>query len=149
MTPPPSYIIENSKKLPFMLRLRDLILTVLVWALYIYFMRDFFFFLRDLWNWGSNGFTNADNYDTFRTVESFVIYFEIMALLGFLFIGWSVYNVLRFRNKKRRRASPPVTIEQIAAKSNLDPEDLQEWQEAQTLVVHYDERGHLTDIIKQ
>jgi len=99
--------------------------------------------------WASNGFIDTGSYASFQQIAAFIVYFKIVVILSVLFIGWSVYNYLRFRNKKRRRPSPPVTIEQIAAKAHLNAEDLEGWQEAQTLVVHHDANGRLIDIVKQ
>ncbi len=140
--------IESAKDLPLYIRLRDILLTALIWIIYCYFMRDFFAFCVDIVSWMYHGFHNAASYHSFRVLRNFLGYFEVMDILGLLLIFWSVYNLLRYGKKNRRRPSQPVQPEQLAAHHQLDVEDIKTWQEAKHIVMHHNEEGKLVDVVK-
>lgn len=142
------HIIESSRSLPFLLLLRDIILTALCWLLYLYFLRDAFAFFRDVGSYILSGFQGYDDYPTFAIVDTLILYIEIIAITNGVYFLWALYNRLRYGNKNRRRAAPPVTPEEIATRFKLNQRDVEGWQKAQTLVVHHDRDGRITNIVK-
>ena len=143
------FVIESADRLPLIIRMRDFILTLLVWIMYVFFMRAFFAFLWDVGTWVYHGFANTDGYDSFKQVSIFVTYFEIIVVLSIIFIGWSVYNIVRYGKMTRRRPGAPLSIEQIAAKAHVSPEDLEEWQRSKIVIMHHDAKGRLVDIVQK
>jgi poly-beta-1,6-N-acetyl-D-glucosamine biosynthesis protein PgaD len=143
-----SQIIETSHSLPLLLLLRDIILTALCWLLYIYFLRDAFAFLRDVVLYVAGGFRNYDSYPSFAIVGTLILYIEIIVISNLVYFLWALYNKLRYGNKTRRRSAPPVTPEEVATRFKLNPRDVESWQKAQTLVVHFDSDGRITNIVK-
>jgi biofilm PGA synthesis protein PgaD len=140
------HIIDSTKNLPLLVRIRDVILTILVWLLYLYFMRDFFAFISDVFDWSFHGFSNAEAYNTFKIMDTIVSYIEIIVVMEVLFVAWSFYNLLRFGKKTRRKAPVPVTTEDIAKKYSLNTQDVDKWQKARSMVMHHDKRGHLVEV---
>src|SRR5580704_8619242 len=96
-------IIETSKSLPFLLLLRDMILTALCWLLYLYFLRDAFSFFMDVALWAINGFEGAENYDSFKIVDTIILYVEIILAMNGIYIAWALYNNIRFGRQTRRK----------------------------------------------
>lgn len=143
------YVIESADNVPLLLRLRDIVLTILVWLLYIWFMRNFWSFIADFCVWVWNGFENTDSYASFGLIHTFVAYFEVVLILSALFIGWSIYNILRFGKMKRRRFTTPVSTEELATKANVNIEDLETWHKSRILVMQHDKNGRLIEVIKQ
>ena len=141
------YIIDASDDRSAIIQVRDIVLTVLVWVLYVYFMRDFFVFMCDFFSWTFGGFANFDAYPTLKILSTIGGYIEALFLVTVLFIGWSVYNVLRYGKKKRRKSAAPVDVAQTAQAYHVDARDVGTWQKARTLVVHHDKRGHITDVV--
>jgi poly-beta-1,6-N-acetyl-D-glucosamine biosynthesis protein PgaD len=146
---PPDHIIDTRAKVPLIVRIRDLILTILLWAMYIYFMKDFFLFCADLFHWAMGGFNNTADYSSFAIFDSLKIYLVIIAFMTVFFIGWAMYNLLRFRNKTRRRHPMPVSPEEIAQLYGFPVEKVETWQQAETLVMHHDKEGLLTNVVIQ
>ncbi|MBV8061122.1 MAG: poly-beta-1,6-N-acetyl-D-glucosamine biosynthesis protein PgaD [Alphaproteobacteria bacterium] len=140
-------IIDNPAKLPALIYFRDLVLTTLCWIMYMLFLQDFFWFMRDVVTWVVHGFAETDRYESFRIVGTIVIFIQIIIIVDVIYIGWSFYNMLRFGKKSRRRSSPPVTVEQIAERFKQSPDDIALWQQSKTLVIHMDKRGHLTQVM--
>lgn len=142
------HIIESSRSLPFLLLLRDVILTALCWLLYIYFLRDAFGFFRDAGLYIASGFQNYDSYPSFAIVDTLILYIEIIFFTNLIYFIWALYNRVRYGNKARRRNSPIVTPEEVATRYKLNPRDVEGWQKAQTVVIHHDKDGRITSIVK-
>lgn len=140
------HIIESKKNLPFIVVVRDILLTLFVWALYLYFMRDFFTFGGDIIHWTFHGFSDADEYYSFRILSTIISYFEIIIIMEILFVVWSMYNLLRYGKKKRRSAQPEVKKEELAKAFHVSLADVGTWQKAQTMIMHHDKRGRLTEV---
>src|SRR5262245_28995901 len=134
----PEIIESTTYRLPFLLVLRDIILTALCWLLFIYFVRDALTFFSDVWDYMANGFANADKYASFSIVDTIVTYGKIILITNAVYALWAIYNKLRFSGKTRRRNAPPVTSEEIASRFKLNQRDIESWQKTQSLVMHHD-----------
>jgi poly-beta-1,6-N-acetyl-D-glucosamine biosynthesis protein PgaD len=144
----PEILESSSQKLPFILVLRDIILTALCWLLFIYFLRGAFQFFGDVWDYISNGFQGAEHYTSFAIVDTIILYGEIILITNAVYALWAIYNKLRFGNKKRRRNAPVVTPDEVAGRFKFNPRDVEGWQKAQTLVIHHDKGGRIINIVK-
>ena len=142
-------ILAVKKRLPMSLYTRDVILTILLWWLYIFFMKDMFFFLADVMRWAWHGFTDAQNYKTFEALPPFVSYMEVMGILVVIYIGWVNYNQMRFRGKNRRFASIPVKLEDLASFYALKTHEVESWQREKTLTIHHDRKGRIIRVEPQ
>jgi poly-beta-1,6-N-acetyl-D-glucosamine biosynthesis protein PgaD len=143
---PDRHIIDSRRELPILIRVRDLFLTVFVWLLYLYFLKDFFSFTGDALRWTFNGFDNADNYTSLRIIGTIVSYVQIIVIMQLLFVGWSFYNLLMYGKKKRRKNPTPVSAEDIATLYSSSLDDVHQWQEAHTLIMHHDKEGNLLKV---
>lgn len=141
-------IIETSHSLPFLLLVRDVILTSLCWLLYLYFLRDAFAFFRDIGLYIANGFQGYEDYASFAIIATLILYIEIIVITNFVYFLWALYNKLRYGKKARRRSAPLVTPEDVGTRFKLNPRDVENWQKAQTLVVHHDKDGRIASIVK-
>jgi len=144
----PKIIDESAHSLPFLLLVRDIILTALCWLLFIYFLRDAFQFFADVFTYAMDGFTGAENYESFKIVDTLILYIEIILITNGIYILWAIYNKLRFQGKTRRRTAPSVTADEIATRFKLNPRDIESWQKSQILVVHHEKNGRVASIAK-
>jgi len=140
------YIIRSAKNLPVLVQIRDVVLTILVWLMYIYFMRTFFVFVGDFVDWVSNGFVNGDSYASFTIIPTIVFYIEVILVMEVVYVAWSFYNLVRFGRKTRRRDPVPVSAEEIAKRYNIDAKDVGKWQKAHIMTMHHDRKGHLVEV---
>lgn len=140
------YVIESPRVLPLLVWLRDIILTVLVWALYIYLMREFFYFIADLWKWGWAGFEGVAPYNSLRNFNTLLNYSMFVSAVCVLFMFWSAYNIFRFAGKSRRRMAKIVVPTDVAAYYRVSQRQVMAWQKAGTLVIHHDGRGRLLEV---
>ena len=62
--------------------------------------------------------------------------------------AWSAWQFVRFRNVERRRPSPPVGVEELAASelthAGLTTEQIGRWQQARCLLVEHDDAGRVS-----
>ena len=140
------YIITDSSNVPILVKLRDFILTVALWAVYIYFISASFPFVIDLVHWIGNGFDDTDNYANLKILPTIESYAKVSFIMIGIYFGWAVYNLMRFRGVERRKPRAAVTVDDLASLYGLSPETVESWQEAKIMVMHHDNVGHLTDV---
>jgi biofilm PGA synthesis protein PgaD len=140
------YIISESEDVSILIRLRDLLLTAALWIIYFYFIRDAFPFVADLARWAFHGFDDVDQYPDLRIVPTIETYGQVLGAMVALYLGWAIYNMLRFRGRNRRKPRTNVTSEDLANMYGFSVETVESWQDASSLVMHHDDHGHLTDV---
>jgi len=139
-------IIVGKKHLPIAVRLRDTVLTILLWWMYVYFMQDLFFFISDVAHWTWHGFANPQDYKTFAILPTFLSYVEVMGIFVVIYIGWALYNQVRFQGKNRRRTVIPVKPEDLAHFYRLETQQVESFQHARTLTIYHDNKGHIIKV---
>jgi biofilm PGA synthesis protein PgaD len=140
------YIITASEDVSILIRIRDIVLTAALWVLYFYFIRAAFPFIGDLGRWAFNGFNDISQYPNLKIMTTIQDYGQVAGVMAVLYLGWAVYNMLRFRGRQRRKPRPNVTAEDLANLYGFSTESVESWQEASSLIMHHDEHGHLTDV---
>ena len=140
------YIISESEDVSILIRLRDIVLTVALWVIYIYFIRDSVPFVLDFFDWASNGFGDMDMYPELRILSMVQSYGQVAGFMVVLYLGWALYNMMRFRGRQRRKPRPLVTAEDLSHMYGFSVETIESWQDAASVVMHHDAHGHLTDV---
>ncbi len=140
------YIITDSDDVSFLIRLRDIILTIALWVIYIYFIRDSFAFVADLFRWMMSGFDDYTQYDALKIIPTIQAYLQVAGVMTVIYLGWAIYNMLRFRGRQRRKPRATVTPVDLANMYGFSTETVTAWQESNNMVMHHDAEGHLTDV---
>jgi len=128
------------------IRIRDVVLTVLAWFIYFYLIQDSFPFIGDIVRWAWGGFDGTTSYVSFKIVPTIISYAEVILAFAVVFIGWALYNQVRFRGKNRRKFSLPVTSNELAEMYQLTPGAVDQWQQTKSLIMHHDSNGYLMQI---
>ncbi len=140
------YIIDNSAQLPLLVKFRDFILTLVLWVLYFYSVRDAYPFILDFIHWIGDGFADKSKYPSLAILPTFYIYFKIALIMGATYMAWALYNLVRFRGRERRKFSKLTTVEETADFFKVPVEDVKTWQQARTMVMHHDKRGKISSV---
>ena len=140
------YIITESADVSVLIRIRDIVLTVSLWVIYIYFIRDSWPFVVDLVHWTLNGFDDIAQYDNLKIIPMIQAYAQVAGVMVTIYLGWALYNMLRFRGRQRRKPRATVAPEDLANMYGFSPETVVAWQEATSMIMHHDTEGHLTDV---
>ena len=139
MKPP---IIENPKGASRLQRYSQGVLTGIFWVLLGLL----------LWPLLTYGTRLQGSYLDFLTIFRFdgfgslfrvpFVYFLVVVLIGVILIGWSIYNLLRFRHHERRTHQPdPLTQGQLAGFFGVEEEQVRRWQTSRRIVMDHDEQG--------
>ncbi len=117
------------------------VLTFIFWLFWIYLWLP----LISLVAWGLgiqlfyDNFIDNEGYQLLITQWKWYVF--VLALIVFLLIGWARYNLLRFRDKERRKKPMPVDLVTHARDFKIDASRLAVWLSAKHLVIHHDEHG--------
>jgi poly-beta-1,6-N-acetyl-D-glucosamine biosynthesis protein PgaD len=140
------YIITESSDVSIWIRMRDIILTVALWVIYVYFIRDSWPFVKELGEWAFHGFDDISQYPDLKIVAMIQAYGQVAVVMTVIYLGWAIYNMLRFRGRQRRKPRAFVAPEDLANMYGFSTETVEAWQEASSLIMHHDPEGHLTDV---
>jgi len=73
-------------------------------------------------------------------------YLITITSLGFVFIGWALYNNLRFKNKKRRGNGGRVQVQDLVDFYHVGPEMIAKGAQAKRVVVHFNPEGGIVNL---
>ncbi len=73
-------------------------------------------------------------------------YFTTITALGFVFIGWALYNNIRFRNKKRRGNGGRVEVQDLVDFYHVGPEMVAKGSQSKRVVVHFNPEGGIVNM---
>ncbi len=139
-------IIKSSGNVTMLVRIRDAVLTVALWFIYLYLLHDCYFFAMDIFHWLHDGTGEARAYPKLRIFQTMKDYSLGLLLLATVFIGWAQYNRIRFAGKKRRKTTEAVSVDDLARMYKLDAKNLEGWQKKRSLIVHNDAKGRVTKV---
>ena len=89
------YIITESSDVSVWIRIRDIVLTVALWIIYLWFIRDSWPFVKELGEWAMNGFNDIDQYPDLKIVAMIQAYGQVAGVMTVVYLGWALYNMLR------------------------------------------------------
>ncbi len=142
-----SLIIDAARSRPTWLRARDWVLSALMWAIYLYLIREVFIELyllaEDAFDWASQSTRPHAEPTAFRFAYTLGIYAIVVVLNGTILIGWAVYNQLRFGGVESRKATAAVEPAELGRFYGVAADQVIEWQKARSLVMIHDADGKL------
>lgn len=128
----------EAQNVPRFVRVRDFVLTSLMWLLLLYALRNLFLYLYDFLSPPVFTFTLTSGPDwaaIWRHLESFV-YLALFLVAWLLF--WSVVRRRDLRRGRDHRQPEPVSLAELAEPRHLDPERLARFQNEKVVVIQYD-----------
>ena len=137
-----SPIIENPKGVSLLQRYSQGVLTGIFWVLLGLLLWPLLTF--GTWLQGSHlDFLTIFRFDGLGSLFRVpFVYFLVVALIGVVLIGWSCYNLLRFRHHERRTRQPDaLTQAQLAGFFGVEEEQVRRWQASRRIVMSHDEQG--------
>jgi len=79
-------------------------------------------------------------------VDNLGLYSLIIFLISVILIGWAEIERIRFKDKLRRLESSDVTVDEIAKKHNLQEHQLIELRQKKSMLVHFSDKGIISEI---
>jgi len=141
------WIIDVASGRPAWLRWRDRILSVAIWILYLYLIREVFTdvyrLLVEGFAWAFLDAAHPGLPTVFRFLYTLGLYAVVVMMNGAVLIGWATYNRYRFRGPDHRRATGMVSTAQLGQFYGVPADTVAEWQRARSLVMIHDGAGKL------
>lgn len=139
-------IIEQSSSLPVHYRIGWGCVTAAFWGVWLYLWMP----LVTVAAW-SFGFYQAQQHLQWEQAPGelkrlLMFYAVIAAALGGALLLWAAAEYMRFRNRNRRRASPPASTQDLARHACLPAESLAAWQRLRCVTAYHDELGGLSQV---
>ena len=127
-------IIDHPQLKSFLRNISEWSFTTFMWGIWIYL----FIPLVNIVVWvvgGSHIFTTLTEETGYRYALEMFRNTGIYIIAVFLILrGWGLYNFHRFGKKDRRKARPPVTIEEMAGFFDIDVEELKGFQSQKEII---------------
>lgn len=82
-------------------------------------------------------------------ISTLQAYGLVIAAAGAVIIGWSRYNLFRFRDATRRGVVPDVTPEMLCERFHVDMDTLQRLQHGKSLIISLDDNGDLISVLEK
>jgi biofilm PGA synthesis protein PgaD len=146
----PSLIIERPCKRPVWARLRDWALSLLVWSLYLYMIRevfiDLYFLGYESLNWMLAGTARPSVPEIARLLQTLPIYLIVILANGWTLIIWALYNQIRFRGRRLPAVGRSVNVEDLAVLYELPAKDIAIWQNSRILTMKHGTDGTLVEV---
>lgn len=127
-------IIDHRQLKSFKRNIGEWSFTTLMWAVWIYL----FIPLVNIFLWvigGSHIYTTLIEQATYRQALEMMRNTGIYVIVVFIVLrGWGFYNLHRFGKKDRRKARPPVTIEEMSEFFEMDIDELRRFQDQKEII---------------
>ena len=144
--PPPRLIIDAKNNQPLWIRIRDILLTLLMWCIYLYLMEDFYRFVVTIFDWEVLGIRRPDLPKAFKIMKTMEWYFLIIVVNGLLLLGWGTYNQVRFRGKERRKPRISIDTAELEVLYQVPADEIARWQRSRILTIYHDANGTITRV---
>jgi len=129
---------------PAWVRLRDVVLTLLAWALLVYLMRETLHLMHDYLRAPIFEFTNATPPDWEELWGRLRPFSYFVAALTLWLLFWALVRGRRMRATAPVAQPASLATKQHAAAFGLENAAVARWTEVRILVVHFDAQGHVS-----
>ena len=147
-TPPPvpwPPIIEFARA-PWFVRVRDILLTLAAWVVFLYMLRNPIAIVIDYFSdpifkltW-----TNPPSWAEFWELMDTFVKCSVGAMLWLAMWGFLQRHQLRLA--KRATPPAPLPLEQHAASFHLDPADIEHWRDMKIAIVQFDASNRIAKV---
>lgn len=128
-------------RVPMLIRVRDVALTLLAWATLVYLLRDSIALAWDYLRAPMFELTHLPPPDWRGLAKQLEPYSRFAAWLIAWLIFWGLVRRKRIRAVPPSPQPPDLPVELQASALDLDPADVERWREWRVAVVEFDEAG--------
>ncbi len=136
-------IIDSKENLPLWLSVRDGLLTVILWILYFYLIRDGIIFVSGLFL----DLTYHESAKGLYALQKLSGYMLTILIGSIMFIGWAVYCRILFSRHKQQNFIRQVNTADLGELYGIAEEKVVIWQNARILSVSHDELGNMLEVL--
>ncbi|WP_423822537.1 poly-beta-1,6-N-acetyl-D-glucosamine biosynthesis protein PgaD [Salinisphaera sp. SPP-AMP-43] len=124
------------------------LVTILAWAVWIYLFLPALEVISQLLGYTQFpfGLRAPISPSTDQTITTLIVYGFLVAIAGGLLVVWATYNLVRFRQRERRRGPEQIRTRELADSDHVTMKALGRLQASQIVWLDHDERGEITDV---
>jgi biofilm PGA synthesis protein PgaD len=150
MIPTTSLIIDKSTTRPCWARVLDLVLSLLIWLVYLYMIRealtDIYLLVNESLHWVFTRSQRPTVPGISRFLGTLRAYGIAVVLNGAVLLAWAAYNQLRFRGRVRRSPAKPVDVQDLAELYRVPRQEIAKWQASRIMWMQHDAEGNLVGV---
>ena len=120
------------------------LVSLIGWAIWIYLFTPIIALVG--WMLGVELFQRHILDDPMGTLKAVQVYALVIGIAGAIFLGWAGYNWLRFRNRERRHAPPPVSTRELARHFGITPQEAEAVERERIVTVHFNEDAEIIEV---
>jgi poly-beta-1,6-N-acetyl-D-glucosamine biosynthesis protein PgaD len=146
MNQPPSHpwppIIESARA-PLSARVRDFVLTVAAWALFLYFIRNAAAIAVGDVTTPILALATMHPREWLDLAYNLRYYLLTASVMMAWVVSWAFRRRRQLRQTARVKSPIHLPMAQHAASFGLKPETLEAWRESKVVVIQFDQEGHV------
>ena len=131
---------------PWFVRLRDTLLTILVWALLLYLLRDGILLIIDYFSDPIFKLTRTHTVNWRELWDRFYVFLVLSAVTMLWLMLWSLFQRRRLQLADRAAPRVPLSLERHAAIFNFTVADLERWRTLKVAVVQFDGNHRVSSV---
>ncbi|WP_372591478.1 poly-beta-1,6-N-acetyl-D-glucosamine biosynthesis protein PgaD [Guyparkeria sp.] len=120
------------------------VISLIGWAIWIYLFTPLIALIG--WVLGVELFQRYILDDPMGTLKAVQVYALVIAAAGIIFMGWAGYNWLRFNNRERRHAPPPIGTRELARHFGITPQEAENIERERIVTVHFNEDAEIIEV---
>ncbi|HYL31546.1 MAG TPA: poly-beta-1,6-N-acetyl-D-glucosamine biosynthesis protein PgaD [Stellaceae bacterium] len=133
--------------MPRWFRIRDGVITALVWLFYLWLISDAFVFIWHIFLWLFWASPEPKQFShAVAVLHTLGLDAVVIGINAALLIGWALYNQVRFRGRERRKPVPAVSPKDLAEMYGFPVSAIKAWQAASIVRARLAENGRLINI---
>jgi biofilm PGA synthesis protein PgaD len=121
------------------------IVSLIAWMVWIYLFTPIIALIG--WFFDVELFQRYILDDPVGTLRAVQVYALVIFIASVMFIGWASYNWLRFHNRERRHAPPPVSSRDLARRFGISPAEAEDIEHYRTVTVAFNEDAEIIEIV--
>ncbi|MEM7252109.1 MAG: poly-beta-1,6-N-acetyl-D-glucosamine biosynthesis protein PgaD [Pseudomonadota bacterium] len=145
--PPIDLVIDRPDRQSLGQRYGHLALTVMFWAIWLYLWLPLITLV--MWGLGIHRFYDRmvflEGYRVF--LENIVLYQSVIVAIGVIYIGWALWNNLRFKDIERRKATPLIDDHEMTDFFAISQHDLVALRSASSATIVHNRNGAISRIV--
>lgn len=124
------------------------LVTIVAWAVWIYLFLPALEVISQLLGYTQFpfGLRAPISPSTDQTITTLIVYAFLVAIAGGLLVAWASYNLIRFRQRERRRGPEQVRTRELADGDHVTLHALGRLQASEIVWLDHDECGEITDV---
>ena len=138
--------VIDAARAPRLVRVRDLLLTILAWALLLYLLRDGLLLVVDYFSDPIFQLTRTHSLDWMTVWNRLYLFLTMSAVTMLWLILWGLVHRRRLQLAAHAPPPNPLPLDRHAASFNFTTNGIEEWRKLKVAIVQFDGNHCITSV---